>query len=206
MIQDISQLGAHISSIASSSLADHGYFSLAISGGSMPKLLSTALSGSPSFASWHIWYVDERHVPLHDDDSNHHSAEVNLYSTFTLFLAKVNTVKTDLSVHEAAKDYEKQLIDAYGATPRIDLVLLGLGPDGHTASLFPGHELLNNTADLIAPITDSPKPPSQRVTFTFPMINNAMVWVIDIFMLECCVYSDGRGQSGCTRRDIGGER
>lgn len=80
-----------------------------------------------------------------------------------------------LLAEEAAKDYEEKLKHDYPneVLPRIDMLLLGMGPDGHTCSLFPGHKLLTEFTKWIAPITDSPKPPSCRITMTLPVINNA---------------------------------
>ena len=75
-----------------------------------------------------------------------------------------------------AKDYEKRLLDALEQSttpPRLDLILLGMGPDGHTASLFPGHALLSESGCAVAPISDSPKPPSERITLTLPVIQAA---------------------------------
>jgi 6-phosphogluconolactonase len=79
-------------------------------------------------------------------------------------------------VEKVASDYEATIREKFNAptgVPSFDLLLLGVGPDGHTASLFPGHALLNEKDRLIAYITDSPKPPPQRITMTFPLINNA---------------------------------
>jgi 6-phosphogluconolactonase len=171
MIKDIADLGSYISTLASSSISSHGHFSLAISGGSLPLLLSQALSTNPPSSPWHIWYVDERLVPLTHPDSNHFAASTHLYP---IKGARVESVKTELCVGEAAVEYESRIKEVYGDNPRFDLVLLGLGPDGHTASLFPGHKLLEATS-FVASISDSPKPPSERVTFTYPLINNAMV-------------------------------
>lgn len=79
-------------------------------------------------------------------------------------------------IEKVATDYEATIrakLQQQTGIPSFDLLLLGVGPDGHTASLFPGHNLLNVNDRLIAYITDSPKPPPQRITMTFSLINNA---------------------------------
>ena len=82
-------------------------------------------------------------------------------------------VSVDLDVDSAAKDYEAKLKDLMGERPSADILLLGMGPDGHTCSLFPGHDLLNEESKIVAPIKDSPKPPPERVTLTLPVLNAA---------------------------------
>jgi 6-phosphogluconolactonase len=79
---------------------------------------------------------------------------------------------------ELSDEYEKQLIREFAQKdsarfPVFDLILLGMGPDGHTASLFPNHELLNESDRWVAYIEDSPKPPPKRITLTYPVINHA---------------------------------
>lgn len=79
---------------------------------------------------------------------------------------------------ELADAYEKQLVGAFAQMnaarfPVFDLILLGMGPDGHTCSLFPGHELLSESDRWVAWLDDSPKPPSKRITFTYPVVNHA---------------------------------
>ena len=86
------------------------------------------------------------------------------------------TININDPVEKVASDYEATIREKFKTPtdiPSFDLLLLGVGPDGHTASLFPGHELLKVDDRLIAFITDSPKLPPQRITMTFPLINNA---------------------------------
>merc|ERR1712038_474752 len=81
-----------------------------------------------------------------------------------------------LEVSDAAQSYAEKLTvfkKSESGMPRLDALLLGMGPDGHTCSLFPGHKLLEETSVTVAPISDSPKPPPCRVTLTYPVINNA---------------------------------
>lgn len=85
-------------------------------------------------------------------------------------------INVDDPIEKIAEAYESAIREKFEmktGIPSFDLLLLGVGPDGHTASLFPSHELLNVTDRLIAFIKDSPKPPPQRITMTFPLINNA---------------------------------
>jgi 6-phosphogluconolactonase len=92
----------------------------------------------------------------------------------------VHCVDSDLldDIDELADEYESQLIRSFASKdsarfPVFDVIMLGMGPDGHTASLFPGHALLSETTGWVAPIEDSPKPPSRRITLTLPVINHA---------------------------------
>lgn len=80
-----------------------------------------------------------------------------------------------ISAREACDDYLEKLKQYFGSdyVPQFDVLLLGMGPDGHTCSLFPNHPLLKESGEWVMPIVDSPKPPSERITLTFPVVNNA---------------------------------
>jgi len=128
----------------------------------------------------HVYYVDERVVPLDHADSNHRACNEALYSKVPIPTENIHTLDPTLlhDLEELSDAYEKDLIREFAQKdaarfPIFDLILLGMGPDGHTASLFPGHELINEEDRWIAYVDDSPKPPPKRITFTFPVINHA---------------------------------
>jgi len=157
---------------------------VAVSGGSLPKLLAAgilaAAEGSPvkaiDWSRWQIFFADERLVALDDDDSNFKACYSSLFEQVGVPRENIHTIDADMEVDAAAKAYEAKLQSVFGATdtnPVFDLILLGMGPDGHTASLFPGHALLDYTASWVAPISDSPKPPPKRITLSLPVLNAA---------------------------------
>lgn len=179
-------LGEHIVKVANSAIAARNRFVVSVSGGSLPSQLATPrlLQAATDWTRWHVLYSDERFVPLNDAESNHAATLQHFLSHVPIPAANVHTLAYDaaLGVDAAARAYEADLERLYcsgqlaaesDGVVEIDLVLLGMGPDGHTASLFPGHALLLERERLIAPIADSPKPPPQRITFTFPLINAA---------------------------------
>lgn len=154
---------------------------IGLSGGNTPKSMYAVLAGLPNidWANVHFWWGDERCVPQSDKDSNERMARESLLSRIRFNEANVHSVPTTLPPIECAAAYEAELrrvceIDLQSRMPIIDILLLGIGDDGHTLSLFPRSPTLNESrkavANTIAPPTS---PVKDRVTLTFPAARSA---------------------------------
>ncbi|KAJ9615313.1 suppressor of los1-1 [Cladophialophora chaetospira] len=169
----------------------HDAFKVAVSGGSLPATLAKALltagdnedpASAPQFSKWEIFFADERAVPLDHEDSNYGLLKKGLLDKIpkeqgapTVHPIKVEQLN---NTQELADQYQELLTSSFASkdsvrVPIFDLILLGCGPDGHTCSLFPGHQLLRETDAWVAAIEDSPKPPPRRITLTLPVVTHA---------------------------------
>lgn len=166
-----------LSELAREAAGPKGKFSVALSGGSTPERLFELLASdeyriSIPWASMDVFWADERCVPPEDERSNFRLA----YETFLQNVpAKTHRIRGELGPERAAELYEKELREFFGlegahSMPRFDVIFLGLGADGHTASLFPGSEAIGEKYRLAAPVHDVEP---GRVTLTLPAINHA---------------------------------
>ena len=166
-----------VAEAAKEATSAHGFFSVGFSGGSVAKMLSQGMSSRADvdWSKWRVFYCDERYVPFDDQDSTHAFFQRELYDKVGIPSDNVFSIDPTLDVDGAAQDYIQKIRRLYpgDGLPEFDLLLLGMGPDGHTCSLFPGHCGLQEKEKLVIPITDSPKPPPSRITLTIPVLNNA---------------------------------
>jgi 6-phosphogluconolactonase len=142
-------------------------FTIAVSGGSVGPLCFPSLAQVPlDWMRTEIYQVDERAVPPDHPDSNYRLLREHWPEAPSARVRRIRGEAADLEF--AAREYGMRL----RAAP-LDWVLLGVGPDGHVASLFPGHALLEDTERAAAAVYDSPKPPPRRVTVTLPTLLGA---------------------------------
>ncbi len=172
---------ALLADAAVQAVAERGRFVVAISGGSLPGIIAPPLLAEPlrsrlPWAACHLFFADERCVPLDDADSNYRLVRQQLLAHVAIPPEQIHPINPALPPAAAAEEYTTRLRHTFGdapSPPRFDALLLGMGPDGHTASLFPGHPLLAEKQRWVAAITDSPKPPPERITLTLPLLNAA---------------------------------
>jgi 6-phosphogluconolactonase len=158
---------------ARDAIAARGLFSMAVTGGSAatttyPVLAQAALP----WDKVHVFFGDERCVAPDHVDSNHQLARDALLSRVAVRPEHIHRIRGEDPPADAARAYQKTLLDVTGGF--LDVVHLGVGPDGHVCSLFPGHALLDpSVKGLVSFLTDSPKPPAARVTLTMPALAQA---------------------------------
>nr|CAD7589529.1 unnamed protein product [Timema genevievae] len=187
----INKLCGLIQDMSKKAIEQEDLFKIGLSGGSLTKFLSIGLPKiDTDWSKWRLFFCDERLVPIESGDSTYGVYKSALIGTTPLTEDQFIKIDPQLTAEEAAKDYIQQMSVYFppDSLPRFHMLLLGMGPDGHTCSLFPGHRLLEETSVWVAPITDSPKPPPSRITLTFPVVNNA----------ECCVFA----ATGASKADI----
>jgi 6-phosphogluconolactonase len=153
-------------------------FHWVLAGGRTPLHAYSLVADRTADLDWstvHIWWGDERFVPFDHPDSNYGAVKRDFLDRLTIPPANVHPMVRRLdSLTAAALDHEAELKRYFPDQPRFDLTLLGIGEDGHVASLFPGASALEENTAWVLPVTDSPKPPPERVTLTFPALNNSM--------------------------------
>ncbi|HEX7325760.1 MAG TPA: 6-phosphogluconolactonase [Rhodanobacteraceae bacterium] len=156
---------------ARDAIAQHGAFDIVLAGGNTPRKLYRALRAADAdWKHWHIWFGDERCAPPDDPERNSRMAADEWLAHSAVPAANVHPIPTARGAREAAAAYARDLraVDAF------DLVLLGLGEDGHTASLFPGHDWgTRSDSPTVLTVSDAPKPPPERVSLSAARLCNA---------------------------------
>ncbi|KAI9891788.1 MAG: suppressor of los1-1 [Vezdaea aestivalis] len=199
-------LRKYILQAQSDALKRHGIFQVAISGGSLPNTVAKALlspnddGDGPQWDKWEIFFADERAVPLDHEDSNFRLVKEELLDKISDTSSKPIVHPIDIKylddLPELADQYGEALVRSFAAKdsvkiPVFDLILLGCGPDGHTCSLFPGHDLLREKEAWTASIEDSPKPPPKRITLTLPVVSHG---------LKIAFVATGQGKKGVMKQ------
>ena len=166
-------------SLSRDALASKGRFAVAFSGGTTPRRFLSLLATSPyqeriTWASMYIFWADERCVPRGHPDSNYKLVHEALLSKVPIPEENIHWINGEKKPEQAAREYEDSLRQFFETQsfPVFDLIILGVGVDGHTASLFPGTTAVHERTRIALPVyAEVPKP--DRVTLTLPVLNNA---------------------------------
>ncbi|MFT5169571.1 MAG: 6-phosphogluconolactonase [Candidatus Omnitrophota bacterium] len=189
--------------VAVQAICDRGVFTTALSGGRTPVELLCKLSSIDNFELWantKIFQVDERFVKQDDKDNNFKLIYENLLHYVAVPPDNVFSIATDVDTATmAASNYEHVLRKTFNVgfeeCPQFDLINLGLGEDGHTASLFPGTSVLTEEKQLVVPVSE-PNVSHNRISLTFPVINNARNIIFHV---------QGRAKAKILRKVIDGD-
>jgi 6-phosphogluconolactonase len=177
VFDDVESLARHAAEVvrqqARGAIAERGEFRLGLPGGDSPTLMLAALASDPSTIDWArttVLFTDERAVAPDHPDSNYRRIRETLLDRLATTVAPPRVLRMEAAAQDlerAARIYETHLVIP------LDLLVLGLGSDGHVASLFPGHAALNENVRHVIAVFDSPKPPARRLTIAPPVIREA---------------------------------
>jgi 6-phosphogluconolactonase len=166
----------HILDSAEAVIQQRGRFTIALSGGSTPRMVFENLQGHVRIdgPKWHIFWSDERCVPSYDPESNYRMARESFLDHIATPPENIHRLRGESDPVPEAARYEADIRQTVSGDPipRFDLILLGMGDDGHTASLFPGTEALKENERLVV-ANYVPQKSTWRLTFTYPLINAA---------------------------------
>ncbi len=178
---------------AAEAIAARGVFHLVLAGGNTPRLCYEKLRDMHvDWSRVHIWFGDERCLPVGDAERNDRMADETLLSHVAIPESHIHRMQAELGPEIAAEKYAILLAGA----PVMDMLHLGMGEDGHTASLFPGHTTLIDER-LAVPEFNSPKPPAERVSMGLPILNAAR---------QKLILAAGAGKSDALKRIRAGEK
>jgi 6-phosphogluconolactonase len=170
----------HVTRVLEEARAARGIAHLALSGGTTPGRTYELLGEeAAALESVGLWFADERCVAPDDEESNYLLAQRALIDPASIDPARVHRMRGELGPEQGAASYAAELCGPGGpqrqeGVPILDLIVLGIGPDGHVASLFPGAPTLSVGEEVICQgVSDSPKPPPERITLSLPVLRAA---------------------------------
>jgi 6-phosphogluconolactonase len=189
----------HITRALARAREQRGVAHLALSGGTTPGRTYELLGADPAaLERVEVWFADERCVPPEHPDSNYLLAERTLIGPARIGPARVHRMAGELGPERGASAYADQLLAAFGggpSLPLLDLIVLGIGPDGHVASLFPGAATLDAGEQAIClGVSDSPKPPPERITLSLAVLRAAR---------ECLLLATGASKADAVNAMLG---
>jgi 6-phosphogluconolactonase len=194
-------LAAHsIAGRISAARAQRGVAHVSLAGGSTPRRAYQLLAAEvDDWSAVELWFGDERCVPPEDPESNYRMVSESLLASAPVPPEQVHRIAGELGPDEAARAYARELRARLGASgeelPRLDVAVLGLGEDGHTASLFPGSPALEAAGEVCVGVRDAPKPPPERVTLTLDTLRAAR---------GCMLLATGAGKASAVAATLAG--
>lgn len=188
----LKRLAEYFITIAQQSVAEHEKFSVALSGGSSPKklyeMLASDYKDKIDWSKIYFFFGDERYVPATDPNSNYLMAKKALFDPLRIAETQIFPVDTSVEPKTAARKYTEVIKDFFqGKETRFDLVLLGLGDDAHTASLFPGTPVLHDDTPFVKEVYLEDKK-VYRITLNAPLINQAR-------HIAFLIYGEGKAEA-----------